>query len=360
MEIRFLTLESIISDGLMPWLTENNDQQKFKIILKQLHLAECSRPEQFFKQLPVIFGDVHFSLKAILKEEWKLFSTLKTSGHPFFVLNLFRPTTPETPKSAFYSLLIVMSINACSALFDDRMKNTESDSLSLYIVNKTINHCQDILERILKITNTDPDNVKIMTRLFIGLQSFTMRVHEFSAETDDNGLQPLVFCQVQDSVIYRAIAEELKTQIQHLSNDNHQDVKTITQGFENAEQIHVLFKEFRQLIDNIYQISVEKETRKNSDTFVANELLGMGEDIRQLKNTLSMITDRNKQNTINEQDDILLKAAEVQKLLGISKGTLHAMRKKGQISATKIGSQHKYSRDEVHRLLKTRNQKPDK
>jgi len=344
----------------MPWLAENNDQQKFKMILKQLHLSECSRPELYFKQLAVIFGDLRPGLKAILKEEWKMFSTLKTNSHPFFVLNFDRAATPETPKSAFYSLLIVMSINACSALFEDRMKNTESDSLSLYIVKKTINHCQDILERILKITNTDPENVKIMTRLFIGLQSFTMRVQEFSAETDATDLTPFVYCEVQDSVIYRSIAEELKAQISQLSNNKNLGDKTTTQGFENAEQIHVLFNEFRQLIGNIYQISVEKENRKTTDTSIANELLEMGQDISDLKTTIAMIPKRNKQNTTTEQGDRLLKASEVLNLLGITKSTLHAMRKKGQIPATPIGSQYKYKESDIQRMLKTRKQKPEK
>jgi predicted DNA-binding transcriptional regulator AlpA len=199
-----------------------------------------------------------------------------------------------------------------------------------------------------------------MSLLFIGLQSFTMRVHEFSAETDVTDLRPLVFCQVQDSVIYRSIAEELKAQISQLSNNKNQDIKTPTQGFENPEQIHAIFNEFRQLIGNIYQISVEKENRKISDTFVANKLLEMGEDIRELKTTIAMIPERNKQNTTTEQGDRLLKAAEVQKILGISKATLHVMRNKGQIPATPIGSQYKYNWNDVQRLLKTRKQKPEK
>lgn len=349
----------MISNGLMPWLTENNDQQKFKTILQQLHLPQCSRPELFFKQLLVIYDDVRPGLKAILKEEWKMFSMLKTNSHPFFVLNLYPPATPETPKSVFYSLLIVMSINACAALFEDRMKNTASDSLSDYVVKKTINHCQDILERILKITNTDPENVKILTRLFIGLQSFTIRVYEFSAGTDATDVTPLVFCQVQDSVIYQSIAKEMKAQILQLSNNKNQDAKTNMRGFENAEQIHVLFKEFRQLIDNIYHISVEKENRKVTDALIVSELTGMGDEIKQLKNSLARITDRNIQNTTTEQDDRLLKASEVMEQLGISKGTLYAMRKKGKIPSVKIGSQYKYYEKDVQHILKTRNQQPD-
>jgi Helix-turn-helix domain len=46
-----------------------------------------------------------------------------------------------------------------------------------------------------------------------------------------------------------------------------------------------------------------------------------------------------------------LKSHEVIKLLGISPGTLHTLRSKGTIPATKIGNIMFYDIEEIHRLL---------
>lgn len=153
------TFHHILYDSLMPWLPENNDLIRYRIILPDL--MKTHNP--FFKNLLNICNKRNILLTPDLKKEWKVFTRITLNPRAVKIHNSGIVIKVSSIKIVFYRELILQSLLISESLYLSLMEYP-TDTIKRFITNQWLETIQDLRNRIYHCNQVErvPDNITIL------------------------------------------------------------------------------------------------------------------------------------------------------------------------------------------------------
>lgn len=340
MELKYITFNSILHGNLMPWLEENQDPEKFRLILRNLATWKPKNSGEFFGFLADVFMDMRINPGQELIDEWGILVFIP--WHPLSqgIINPFLQLPDHNPKLTFYTSLIAHSMAALFTLITIQIAESESETQQKYRIMGYMKGLSMMISSTGEIHPAGVVDQAIISRLLaassILFAEAWNRFNEF----------------IEPSMLLIN-----KTAIRSIFVDtNHEE--------ENTSAL------FNTLAEKYFPLSVrssaisQREALKQTDAsqstpdihqidnkIIMDEVAKTREDIMALKEALAGVSQKKKElQPIAE--DRKIGSAEVCKLLNISKSTLMEHRKKKIYSCIKIGSRYYYSAREIDEILK--------
>lgn len=340
MELRFITFNSIIYHNLMPWLSENQDHEKFRLMLRKLSSVKPRASGPFFTALPAALGDMGIHSEKKLTDEWLLLS--KTKECPEIkAIRSFLQLPDDNPKLIFYTSLIAHTVIACISFLTDSMDEGQTPELRKHRIINFMKAGSDMIIKTRALNPTEDDDRIIIIRLLAGLAV----LYAETLERYPEAIEPTIL------KISKAGIKNI------LHSTNNMDENTRALYIELAGRYFPIAGE-QPLIqppsvsgkESIRTITSMAGTDQYTDTELLEEMLKMQEEISGFKADLNEGV--KKKTPLPEPEDKRIGSAEVCSLLGISKSTLMEHRKKNLYKFTKIGSRYYYSYNEIKEKLK--------
>ena len=341
--LRFITLNSIIHDNLMPWLEENKDQEKFRLILRKMSPMHNGEHGSFFHALISAFSGMGIRSGRILTDEFNLLSQvyvtpeIKDSSSPFNNLD------DDNPKIIFYTSLISHSVPAYLSYLQNAVTADQSTSLRKHSMMGVMKTISDMIIQTRALSPAGSADRIIINRLLAGLtvlfsETVKLYPHEY---------EPLML---------RISNADIRNFITGTENDDK----------NNGTLFSLLAAKYFPLKDSnpatpLPALPAEQQKgtllqqnepscQQNPDEDILNEVAQIKEDLSGLVNAVKGAI--KKKEVQPDTDDRLIGSSEVCKLLHISKSTLKAHRDKKLYSFTKIGSRYLYSAKEINEILR--------
>jgi hypothetical protein len=340
MELRFMTFNSIIHGNLMPWLEENQDPEKFRLILRNLAAYKPKNSAEFIGYLAGVYTDMGISPGQDLIDEWGFL--VITPWHPLTpgIIDPFLQLQDNNPRLTFYTQLIAHSMAVLFTLITIHIAESENETLQKHRVMGYMKGLSMMISSAWEIQPAGLVDQAIISRLLAG--------------------SSMLFAEVWNR--FNKFIEPLMLRV------NKTDIRNIFAGSshedENTRALYAALEE------KYFPVSVQSsaishsEAQNQSDTdktipdtdqidnkIIMDEVAKTREDITALKEALAGANQKKKE-LQQEAEDRRIGSAEVCKLLNISKSTLKAHRDKGLYSYTNVGSRYYYSFNEINGKLK--------
>ena len=139
----------LLYDSLMPWLPENSDILRYRVLLTDL----TEDNHNFFRTLLAAYKKRKIIPAPLLGKEWELFSSIPLSQRATAIFKSQTPRRVSGTKIFFYYELIFYALSYSESLFillTDKATNT----LSRYLVNQWLKMIADLRQRIRQIYQT--------------------------------------------------------------------------------------------------------------------------------------------------------------------------------------------------------------
>jgi len=167
--LRFITLNNIIHDNLMPWLEENKDQEKFTLILRKMSPMQNGEHGSFFHALISAFSGMGIRSGRKLTDELNLLSQvyvtpeIKDSSSPFNNLD------DDNPKIIFYTSLISHSVTAYLSYIQNAVTADQSTSLRKHSIMGVMKTISDMIIQTRALNPAGSSDRIITNRLLVVL-----------------------------------------------------------------------------------------------------------------------------------------------------------------------------------------------
>lgn len=349
MGVRFLTFTSMMHDNLMPWLEENQDVEKFRLILRKVALLQAGGTSPFIFVLPAALRELGIYSWQNLADEWELFSKIPMHPDTAGTVSPFRQLAGDNPKIVFYTLLIAHCLEALFSGIILNISESRSENVRMHRVINTMKALSEMIITARILMPSEESDRVIINRLLAGLiVLFTETGHRFPGSVEPSLLrvnktdtQKLLLETINNdentrnlfSILaqrYFPVTAVPDTLPASLSSPELQNRKPVPKSDLTVDQI-----------DNKTIIEEVENTRA---------------EIAMLKKAITGATTKNMEPQ-PETGDRRIGSAEVCTMLNISKSTLKAQRDRGHYSFTKIGSRYYYSLQEISQALKLKKQK---
>jgi hypothetical protein len=347
MELRFVTFNSIILGNLMPWLDENQDLEKFMLILRRLSTVKNGQAGQFFETLPKVFSEMGINAGEKLTAEWELFAKITDHPNTPGIINPFLLLPDDNPKLLFYTSLITQNLTACFALFANSIAETNSVDLQKHRVMSSMKMICDLIIRTRELHPAGEADQAIIKRLLAGLavlfletsKRFPDLIEPSMLRISKSDIRSILMKTVNSDENTRALFTELSGRYFPVSGEQP---KIVTSAFEGEEHKHPQ--------ENKSEADLEQSVIKT----VLEEVEKTRVEISAMKQALAEAGKKRQPGT--EIEDRRIGAAEACAILNISKSTLKAHRDNGDYSFTRIGSRYYYSLNEINGKMKMKKQ----
>ncbi len=331
----FVTFESILSDSLMPWLEENRDEKKFRLLLQHLHQPPDAAT--YFAQLIIAFHELDIHLKGNLLLEWKELSEVKSLKHYPDTVQPFLSYLSNQPRLNFYYLLTGNALKSYLAVIQNNMEQIQEVMLKKHYCMQVMKAISERMTQLIALRINDKDDRSIVLRALVALALlFTITAGQYG-----NFIEP-AFLRIQEADlknIYKSTIE--------VDESTQQLITALKHHYLPPEALTEKIPENKYPTKNSLMRREEKE-HGLTEKYLIEMLMSMAGEIKQLKNiSLALSQLREKK----EQPDQKIGSGEVCKLLHISKGTLKNYRDKKIISFTKFGAKYLYSSKEIEGML---------
>jgi hypothetical protein len=332
----------------MPWLEENQDLEKFRIIVRKLSSIQSTETCQYFGALTAAFREMGISVRQNLIGEWKIFSNITVPPGTQNVFSPFMQLSDADPKLQFYTSLITHNLAASFSQIIGNIGENKSETLQKHRVMNVMKILSDLLISARSLHPASEIDCAIVNRLLAGLA--------------------VLFIETRDR--FRVVVAPALLRI------NDADIRNILQSTVNTNQnTRNLFSTFS---DRYFPVTVnqpvspspvvpgelqkqtlllqkEPATRQTNDSDLLREVVKMQEDLSGVMKDVARIA--GKKPGANETGDQRIGSAEVCARLNISKSTLKEHRENGKYSFTKIGSRYYYSFNEINEIQKLKKEK---
>ena len=340
---RFITFNSIIHENLMPWLKDNQDQEKFRLLLRKMAPIQNGESGSFFRALNSAFREMGIRAGHKLTEELNILSQIHVTPEMENISGPFILTDDKSPKTIFYTSLTKHSLSAYLSQIQNTVAVNHSASIRRHGIMGLMKTISDMIIQTQSLNPESSTDRIIINRLLAGLSVlFSETVKLFPHDYDP------VFIRVSNAdiknILTSTVNEDKNTETlfsslaeKYFPMSERKPETSITTNPAEDQKRNVM-----QQNDTISQ--------QNPDSDLLNEVAQMQEELSGLVKGVKGIL--KKQEIQPETTDKRIGSAEVCELLHISKSTLQAHRQKGLYSFTKIGSRYLYSAKEINEILR--------
>jgi len=346
------TFDEILNNSLMPWLSENSDPDKFKILLKKIKAAEIKDHWKFFGSLQQAMIEMGIPINDNLNSEWKVLSNYTPEQDNIFYPNCFIEMEDSDPKTAFYSLLIGFSLSALFSWIDKLIHENESETFRKYLIMKTLKKVEILLLQNQPAFQPNDINYSIISRLKIGLAATHIEISKrYAAHVDFTMLR----LKKDNLPGFFDLPEETDEQTKKLS----QQFRKKYAGFQKEDEA-VQSATQQTIIECSNTVKVSENNAPamalhpalHPHLEIANDI---AKDINDLKSILARYFKLMAEKKQSESED-RIGTTEVCQLLGRNKTTIKSYRDKGYLKSWQQspGGKIEYSKEEVVRLKKLR------
>ena len=344
MELRFITFNSIIHKNLMPWLTENQDEEKFRLLLRKINHKDAAVFAPFFIALPDAFNQIGIDTGPRLRDEWTSFSQILTPVG-LQVIQPFLNLGDTDPKLVFYTSLIANTTAASVSHTVNLMAENKTDTLRKHRITDLMKAISDL---IFSARNFNPGNNTdrvIMSRLLAGLAIVYNEIMMRFPDSVEPSVLKISKTDIRNIVQTTSHKDKVTRLLFHTISDRYYPITIKQQAFPvvaapEQDQNHSI-PGFAST--NLYP---------DADLDMLREMANLQEEISGIK--AAVIVALKKKVSLPQEPDSRIGSAEVCRLLHISKSTLKTYREKKLFSSNKIGSRYNYSLNEINELLTLR------
>ena len=326
----------------MPWLDENQEMEKFRIILRKMAPLQSGDTGLFFVHLPIALKDMGVNPGQKLIDEWEMFS--KIPWHPLtpgFISPFIHPADTNS-KLIFYTHLIAHSMAAIFSLILIHITESMNETLQKHRIMTFMKGLSVMVNSAGAMHPAAEVDAIIIKRLLAGsamlLTEAWNRFPDFfepSAlrinKSDIRNLFVGTPCNDENTLAMYSILADRYFPVIHTKPANAPDSCN-----EKAPK-------------DITPSQNENENQQVDFNDVLGEITKTWEEISSMKRDLMGIT--KKKEILPQPEDQLIGSAEVCKRLHISKSTLKVHRDQKLYSYTKIGSRFLYSSIEINKIL---------
>lgn len=348
MGLMFINFSGIIQGNLMPWLDENQDPEKFRIILRKLAKVKPMNSSIFFGALATTFMDMGINPGQKLIDEWGILT--ETPWHPETpdIIEPFLQLSDNNPKLVFYNKLIAHSMAALFSMITIQITEDRSETLVKHRVMGYMKGLSMMISHVDAVQATAADDRTIISRLLAGLAIlFAEAWNRFAGSFEPSMLR-----------ISKADISNI------LSRTDHDEENT--RGFFNtlAERYFPVHSIQSDLTSGLTVGEIQNRMPMHQNELAADQIdykfiiEEVGKTREEIATMKEALTGENRRMELHpEKEDLRIGSTEVCVALNISKSTLKAHRDKGLYTYTKIGSRYYYSSREIEELLKLKKNK---
>lgn len=341
--LRFITFNSIIHGNLMPWLKENEDQEKYRLILRKMAPVQNGDSSYFFRALSTAFREMGIRAGNKLTEELNMLSQVNVAPDMEGIIGQFIKPDEDSPKIIFYTSFISHSLSAYLSQIQNAVTKNHSTSFRKHTIMGFMKIISDMIIQSCTLKPESSTDRIIINRLNAGLAVlFSETVQLFPDE--------------YDPIMLKVSNTDIKNILTNTDND---DKNTGTLFSSLAAKYFSLPDRNPEISITSHSVEEQKKnaiqpndtvSQQNPNTDLLFEVVLMQEELADLvKGVKKIVTKQDIQTDTNEKR---IGSAEVCELLHISKSTLQAHREKGLYSFTKIGSRYLYSAKEINEILR--------
>ncbi len=237
-KLNFSIFNSILFGSLKPWIFENQNQERFSLILMNGLRSKIHSVDAFFKEFVTASKDANIDLK----EDNFLESSVLAKG-------LKVPLSLELPpfinkKREFYSSLIQNETLRVQAVIDYIISVQTDDDIAYSEANILLQNIEFLITESAKVEQTDGDNLYIINCLKYSL----FRLHTFMKDSfpdllSENKLSDFEIIyllapnQEEDNLIHNFLSQKSKTE-KSKSNKEESQLSDNSSNSKSFEYIH--------------------------------------------------------------------------------------------------------------------------
>lgn len=316
----------LLYDSLMPWLPENSDPLRYRLLIDDLTVHEG----RFFQGLLDSFRKRNLKIPSLLKKEWDLFNRI--SFHPR-AINIFQSMTIQHMSQAkiyFYYELVFNALLYSESYFLSLMDQA-TQPLNRYYVNQWLKTIGDLRQRTQKVFQ----------------------------DTNENDNQVILF--FTDTAL-KVLGIEIQQLFAPLCSpawliQNLGGLKTDA-GAPRKDALPI--EDLNDWFENIYLIRFngpEKQIKTKEPVFLKDEAKDSHwEALRKMWNlkddgalpvSEKPLSPQENQNTEKSNKEEIIGSEKVRKILGIGKNKLWQMCRNDEIAHFRIGKNYKFNKSEI-------------
>lgn len=326
----------------MPWLTENQDEKKFRLLLWKIYQCRLNACMPFLTALPYAFKEVGIVPGQKLTDEWHSFTRISTepgkkSVQPFLSLE------DSSPRISFYSVLIAETTAATLSLIANLMTEDQSIDLQKHRIMGFMKTLSDLIFSARALCPGKTDDGIIINRLLAGLAILYAEIMMHYPTLVETLLLKVSKTDVRN-ILQSTLHMDDNTRLLYMElSDRYYPHITEMQGFPQAAE-----RQQEQVLSTASPFAANAQPETDIEIF--KEMLSIQQELSGLKEAVTNAV--NKKDSLPSETDKRIGSAEVCRLLHISKSTLKAYREKKVFSYVKIGSRFNYSAKEINDLMK--------
>lgn len=315
----------LLYDSLMPWLPENSDPLRYRVLLTDL----TEDNHHYFRALLAAYKKRKIILPLLLKKEWELFSHIPLNQRATDIFRSLTPRRVSVTKIFFYYELNFYALLYSESLFILLMDKA-TDTFSRYLVNQWLKIIADLRQRIRQIYQTisQYDDTVILFFTDTALKVLEIEIQQLYEKycppvllmQSFNELKPRTDALEQDETILHAVDEWFKdVYLTQFTGPNKLTKTTASLSSSQTESDHS-WEALMKMQINAYRIRQQEE--ESAPPAAEKE-------------------------PRTDTEDIVIGSSEVRKILGIGKTKLLQMCNSGDIPNFRIGRVYKFNKSEI-------------
>jgi predicted DNA-binding transcriptional regulator AlpA len=344
-ELNLTTFRHILQHSLMPWLAENQDIQKFKMLTRRLPYTEAEG--NYFSHLQLAFKQTGIQIPVSLTTEWNDLSALPSAANSEPIREIFGTPVSHDKRFEFYLRLITEATCAYWVRINSYTSENQSADLRKSLVSTVLKSCHDLMEQTALLSAQKEEYRDILTLLLTGLKVIFLEtgiLHRGFYETHLIYLNDEEICSFgnQEMVEGEHGGDKNKLGIRFTAyyNNRMTDRMTVRKGQESKDTNRVAIEPaLRQMETEAKDENWRKFEalyKGNADTAVENPEKPMEKEA-QPATEIAAASD----------EEPFISRNEVMKLLGIGKTTLWKKSRNGEIPCYNFSGRYKYRRSEI-------------
>ena len=326
----------------MPWLEENKDPEKFRLIHRKMSPMQNGEHGSFFHALISAFSGMGIRSGRKLTDELNLLSQVYVTPEIKDISSPFNYLDDDNPKIIFYTSLISHSVPAFLSYIQNAVTADQSPSLRKHSMMGVMKTISDMIIQTRALNPADFADRIIINRLLAGLavqysETLQLFPHEYEPlmlRISNADIRNIITGTVNDDKNTGTLFSLLAAKYFPLTGSNPEITLPTTPA---EEQKRILLQQN------------EHAGQQNSDSDLLKDVLQIQGELSGLVKVVEGVL--MKPEVQPDTDDRPIGSAEVCRLLNISKSTLKAHRDKKLYSFSKIGSRYRYSAKEISEIL---------
>ncbi len=345
------TLEEIAYNQLMPWLSSEAENLRYREILRLVDYPEMQNCTQFFAALTNAYSTLKLPLGSELQQEWQMFAGLESNRKGNKIADMLTKYRQSCPKVMFYLLLTGNLISSCILYIDQTLIKYPGNSFRIYFLNRIIKKIKYSLGvRAINATVGENDLLilKIHKLSLVAIYLELLRKYSPHIPTVFNQIEPKEIVEILAGVKMadRVLGKIAAMLLQHYPEFQHAP-KPIAQKNNKKGGIKKSPAANAGFMNNEKSTTERQNNTTNGQVSQAKANASSGDELEEAKlNGGEIIRGR-------------IGSGEVMKMLCITKATLKSYRDNGIVPFDRPNPKGKitYLRSDIEQVLQARKTK---